>query len=225
MQVPESPRLSLVHRKVALAALCWISFALVAWAALTGRTANLDTAGLLALRNAKLEPVGPAWVSDIMLLLTQMGGGMVRYTVALAAIGVLIAMRCRLAALWLAATVAIAAAANPALKLLFGRQRPHIVPAMGNWHDASFPSGHAFGSTVLLLAMVLALSPGGLRPSLRRTAICASLSLAALIAFSRVWLGVHWPSDVIAGWLAGIGWVVLASLLLPRAQPHSTVQV
>jgi len=98
------------------------------------------------------------------------------------------------------------------LKLRLGEIVPHLTEAGG----ASFPSGHAFNSAVVYIAIALAFATLSARESVRLTIIGAAIALSLLIAWTRVWLGVHFPSDVIAGWLGGAGWAFLAAAVLQR---------
>jgi len=102
------------------------------------------------------------------------------------------------------------------IKGLVGRPRPEIVPHLTEAGGASFPSGHAFNSAVVYIAIALAFATLSARESVRLTIICIAIVLSLAIAWTRVWLGVHFPSDVTAGWLGGAGWAFLASALLQR---------
>jgi undecaprenyl-diphosphatase len=92
-------------------------------------------------------------------------------------------------------------------KILVDRPRPSLEPHLVEVRTASFPSGHATSSMVFYLALAIALA-GHTRWS--RTAIGAAICLSLLIGTSRVMLGVHWPSDVVAGWTTGALWVLIA---------------
>jgi undecaprenyl-diphosphatase len=89
---------------------------------------------------------------------------------------------------------------------------PHLAEAGGN----SFPSGHSFASAMIYIGMALAFASMSKRHSVRYTLVASAMVLSMLIAWSRVMLGVHYPSDVAAGWLGGAGWAFLAAALLYR---------
>jgi undecaprenyl-diphosphatase len=198
------------------AALCWAGFVIMAWAVASGRTSTLDQAGLLFWRASDLRPRGPIGLLESVRDLTALGGTLLRNLFALAAVVALLFLRLRREAMLLALTVALAWLVNSGLKLLVGRPRPQIVPHLMEAGGNSFPSGHSFNSAVVYISIALAFAALSDRTRVRATLIGVSLVLSMVIAWSRVWLGVHWPSDVLAGWLGGVGWAFLASALLFR---------
>ncbi|MEU8932423.1 phosphatase PAP2 family protein [Streptomyces sp. NPDC048409] len=115
-------------------------------------------------------------------------------------------------ALWLAVTCALGTIAQQTLKAAVGRPRPE-------WHDpvasadyAAFPSGHTMTATVVCGLLLWLLHRCGTGRALRRTALIAAGLSVAGVGLTRVWLGVHWPSDVLGGWLLGSLVVALAVL-------------
>lgn len=92
------------------------------------------------------------------------------------------------------------------------RPRPNVVPHLVSEHTPSFPSGHATSSMIVYLTLALVLTAD---TRWRRISVAAAVALSFVIGLSRVMLGVHWPSDVIAGWSFGALWVLL---VLPLAQ-------
>lgn len=100
------------------------------------------------------------------------------------------------------------------LKHWIARPRPELVPHLVQVTNASFPSGHAMISSAIYLTLALMLAEGieadGWRGRAGRAAVVAFFSaIAVLIGMSRVYLGVHWPSDVLAGWCFGTAWALL----------------
>ena len=190
-----------------------ITVLLYAFVALTGEviegdTRALDTAVLLALREADdpATPVGPQWLELAMLDLTALGGPTVIWLVVLSVVGFL----CLQARYRTAIVVAVAAGSgelmNHLLKALFERPRPSVVPHLRDVTTASFPSGHAMESAIVYLTLGVML----MRVAERRITKLYCLGVAVLVTFlvgaSRVYLGVHYPSDVLGGWILGFLW-------------------
>jgi undecaprenyl-diphosphatase len=204
-------------KALAVAALCWTGFALLAWLVTTGRVAGFDKPGLLFWRTGVgLVPKGPPFLLEAVRDLTSLGGVLLRNLIAIGAVAALLFLRLRREAVLLALTVIGAWLVEGAIKGLVGRPRPEIVPHLTEAGGASFPSGHAFNSAVVYIAIALAFATLSARESVRLTVIGAAIVLSLVVAWSRVWLGVHFPSDVLAGWLGGAGWAFLAAALLQR---------
>lgn len=196
-----------------IALLCWIGVALTAWAIRSGHAQGIDRAGLLIWRDAALQPRAAAALLEPVRDITALGGVLVRNMVALGVVvGLMFAHR-RREALWFALTVMTGWLACSALKALVARARPDIVPHLMEAGGNSFPSGHSFNSAVVYMTMALTFAAFTTRPAVRVTMVGAAIALSLAIAWSRIWLGVHWPSDVVAGWLGGAGWATLASSL------------
>jgi len=112
--------------------------------------------------------------------------------------------------LWVAATCALGAAVQQGLKSAIGRERPVWPDPVDSAHYAAFPSGHAMTATVVcgLLLWLLHLYDAG--RTLRRAATALAVTSVVGVGLTRIWLGVHWPSDVVGGWLLGALAVALA---------------
>jgi undecaprenyl-diphosphatase len=205
-------------RAMIAAALLWTGFAVIVWAVQTGRTGAFDETGLLFWRaGEELEPRGPPLLLEMVRDVTALGGVLLRNLVALGAVVALLFLKLRREAILLAATVMLGWLVNSVVKHLVGRDRPEIVPHLMEAGGASFPSGHSFNAAVVYIAIALAFTTLSARQSVRFTVIGAAMVLSAAVAWSRVWLGVHFPSDVTAGWLGGAGWAFLAAALLQRS--------
>jgi len=199
------------------AAACWTGFAVVVWLVLNGRTGGFDEFGLLAARReGDLDFAGTHLMLEIVRDTTAMGGVFLRNLFAIGAVVALLFLRLRREAVLFAMTVAGGWIANSALKGIVGRERPQIVPHLMEAGGESFPSGHSFNSAVVFIAIALAFATLSTRQSVRITVIGVAIVLSLLVAGSRVWLGVHFPSDVAAGWLGGAGWAFLAAAILQR---------
>jgi undecaprenyl-diphosphatase len=203
-------------RALAAAALCWAGFAVLAWLVTTGRSGSLDSVGLLFWRGADLRPAGPELLLEMVRDVTSLGGVLLRNLIAIAAAVALLFLRLRREAVLLTLTIVLAWLVEFAIKLAVGRPRPEIVPHLTEAGGASFPSGHSFNSAVVFIAVALAFATMSTRQSVRVTIVGSAILLSLVVAWSRVWLGVHFPSDVAAGWLGGAGWAFLATALLHR---------
>ena len=209
-------RISAAHALIA-AGICWIGFALVTLAVWSRNTEGIDSAGLLRWRSGEgLVPMGPQWLLEAVRDLTSLGGVLLRNLIALGAIVALLFLRLRREAVLLVATIAGGWILNTLVKLAVGRPRPLIVPHLTEAGGESFPSGHSFNSAVVYIAIALAFAAMSPRRGVRWTLIVVAVVLSMAVAFTRVWLGVHFPSDVAAGWLGGAGWAFLATAILHR---------
>lgn len=213
------------RKALIVSAICWAGFAVMTYAVAHGRTVWLDHTGLLIWRDAELHPRGSIKLMEAVRDITALGGTLLRNLFAIMAVVALLFLRLRREATLLAATVALAWIVNSGIKLLVGRPRPEIVPHLMEAGGNSFPSGHSFNAAVVYISIALAFAAISRRPSVRTTVIATSLVVSIIIAWSRVWLGVHWPSDVVAGWLGGAGWAFLASALLYRPARNAVAAV
>ena len=202
-----------IVRTASIAGLCWLGFAAIAAPVTLGWTQSLDEAILIALRQ------GPRDLDSLFIAITRMGEGPLRFALAVVGSVTLILLRQRRSALFLALAVLPVGLINGEMKNLFDRARPSVTEHLVGASGYSFPSGHAFGGTALYLGLALAFLPL-ISPARHRLAIAVALLIGALISFSRAWLGVHYPSDVLAGWLGGIGWVLGCWTLVARANPR-----
>ncbi len=205
------------YKAVGVTALCWTAFAIIAWLVHHGRTGAIDRLGLMFWRNGgDLAPRGSTQLLEAVRDMTALGGTLIMTMMMFAAVAALLFLRMRWEAVLLVLSVVSGTLTETMMKLLFGRARPEIVPHLTEAGGMSFPSGHSFNSAMIYVAIALAFATISAREAVRITIIGAALVLSAMIATSRVWLGVHFPSDVVAGWLGGVGWAFLASALFFR---------
>jgi undecaprenyl-diphosphatase len=217
---PRGWRITPRHALVA-ALVCWAGFALVAMLVLRDQLGGFDSAGLQYFRSGPDSvPRGPPALLEAVRDLTALGGVLLRNLFAMIAIAALMLVRLRREATLLAATILSGWVVNTLIKVLVGRPRPTIVSHLAEAGGSSFPSGHSFNSAVVYMGIALAMAALSARRGVRWTLIAGAAVLTALIAISRVWLGVHYPSDVLAGWLGGMGWALTASALLYRPAKH-----
>ncbi len=170
-----------------------------------GQTTRIDTAILMALRNPAdpAEPIGPPQLAEMMRDITALGGVAVLAILSLGVAGYLVLLHRYDLVVLVIVAVGGAVVLNYFLKLGFDRPRPELVPHLTTAYQTSFPSGHSMSSaaTYLILGAMLA----RVQPRLRLKAYFLGLAIfiMVLVGFSRVYLGVHWPTDVLAGWAAG----------------------
>jgi hypothetical protein len=122
-------------------------------------------------------------------------------------------------ALWLAATCALGTLLQQTLKAAVGRPRPVWPDPVDSAHYAAFPSGHAMTATVVCGLLLWLLHRYGPGRAVWRTALAVAVVSVLGVGLTRVWLGVHWPSDVVGGWLLGVLLVALAVLVHQRWRP------
>lgn len=198
---------------------------LLTLAVLAGRTLGADTSVLRWLRAATGGNAG--WQRDLRLLmhdLTALGDPPMLVLVVLATAAVLVAARRHRLALAVVATTALGALTGTLLKQLFDRARPAIVPHLVEVGSPSFPSGHAMQSAIIYLTIGTLVVRAEADARVRRTVLALAIGLVLMIGASRVYLGVHWPSDVLAGWLVGATWAIGASLAMRRLQAEQRLE-
>ena len=175
---------------------------------------TLDTQILLGLRapGNPDDPLGPAWLEEAVRDITSLGSTAVLVLVTAAAVFYLLATRSVGTALFVLIAVGGGQILSSLLKLGVERPRPDLVSHLAEVHTMSFPSGHAMLSAVTYLTLgflVARIVPGRLA---RTYIMTVAVILTLLVGVSRVYLGVHWPSDVLAGWFAGFAWALLCRL-------------
>ncbi|MDD9941056.1 MAG: phosphatase PAP2 family protein [Myxococcales bacterium] len=195
-----------------LAVLCAVgallAFTVVATVVMDGRVVGIDEWVLLAARKGLVRsPSTP--VAEIALNITALGGFPVLTLVVLCVVGFLLVHRLPGRALYVVAVAAGGAGLQALLKGWFLRARPQVVQPLVSVHSWSFPSGHAMMSAAVYLAVgsLVAASIVGRRGKLY--VLTVAIGLSGLVGASRVLLGVHYPSDVLAGWMAGLAWALV----------------
>lgn len=169
-------------------------------------------------------PVGPRWLQEMGRDLTAFGGicSLMLFTVVVAGYLTLIDKK-RMAAFLVSASFS-GLGVSLLLKQVFSRPRPDVVPHLSHVYTSSFPSGHSMLSAVVYLtlgSLVAAITP---RPVIKIYVLAVAAFLTVGVGVSRVYLGVHYPTDVLAGWIAGLVWALLCWLIARWLQRRKAVE-
>jgi undecaprenyl-diphosphatase len=204
--------------------LLW-GFLALASEVMEGDTTTLDTKILVSLRKTDdpSRPVGPEWIETALLDLTAIGGPTVLGLVVLSVVGFLALQGRYRTALVVLITAASGEIATSAMKNIFLRPRPTVVPHLRDVASTSFPSGHAMESAIIYLtlgAMLMRIVEGRLT---KLYCIGMAIFVTFLVGVSRVYLGVHYPTDVIGGWIFGFFWASLCWLVSQRFEEETGV--
>ena len=211
---------------VALAGVALLVFLFIASEVVEGETAAWDRRLLLALRNPSNPdlPWGPRWLQELARDFTAMGGVGVVSLMTGVTVVYLWLERKRHAALAIAVAVVGGLMVSTLLKLGFDRARPDLVPHGSFVYTTSFPSGHSMlaAVTYLTLGAMLARVHAAIR--MKVFLLSVACFLTAAIGLSRVYLGVHWPSDVLAGWTVGAAWAFGCAVAMQWLQRRGEVE-
>lgn len=209
-----APKRELTLMLAAICAAGVAAFIALAAAVLAGPHLALDEKLLLALRQPTelSDPLGPPWLEEAARDVTALGSTTVLSWLALMAAGHLALRRKWRSMLFLVVAVGGGILLNNLLKIGFDRPRPDLVPHSTSVYTASFPSGHAMLSAVVYLSIGVLLMRLESRRALRLYIMSIAVFLTFMVGLSRVYLGVHWPSDVLAGWMAGTVWALFCWL-------------
>ena len=172
-----------------------------------------DQAILSMLHPVPGHPVGPWWLEEAALDLTSLGGIAVLGLFATVVVIFLLLQRQVLSALLLALGLLGGVGLSEGLKALFGRGRPPLDHQVVETLNASFPSGHALMSTVFYLSIGVMLAQTLPTRRLRVYVMSVSILFALIVGLTRIYLGAHWATDVLAGWSIGAAWAMVLWLI------------
>lgn len=191
-----------------------------------GSTRSIDETLLRAMRTPTdlSDPVGPPWVEEMARDFTSMGGAAILIFLVLATATYLLLAGKRHAAIFLVVAAGGGQVLSSLFKLGFARPRPDLVPHGAYVYSASFPSGHAMVSAVTYLTLGALLARMHRPPALKAFFLGIAIALTLMVGTSRVYLGVHWPTDVVAGWAAGSVWASLCWLAAVAFQRRGKVE-
>jgi len=176
---------------------------------------GFDRTLLLAFRRPDdlAVPLGPPWFHEVMAELTALGGFPLLTLIVGIVVGYLLIARMFGPALFITIAIVSGTAVSHLLKLAYDRPRPDLVERLVSVHTASFPSGHAAMSAVVYLTLASLIVRLVDSTAIRIYVVAVAVALTVSIGISRIYLGVHWPSDVIAGWAFGVAWSSLCLLV------------
>jgi undecaprenyl-diphosphatase len=186
-----------------------------------GDTQAFDLQILRSLRSAAdpSRPIGPAWMETILIDITALGSPVVLGLIVLIITGYLLLEARFVTALIVLTTAISSEILDEVLKWLFARPRPSVVPHLRTVVSASFPSGHAMESAIIYLtlgALLMRVVEGRIT---KTYCMATAIFLTFIVGVSRVFLGVHYPTDVIGGWMLGFLWAAVTFLVTRRFEP------
>jgi undecaprenyl-diphosphatase len=201
-------------------------FIAVAYVVGEGKTQDFDERLMRLSRDPKNlgRTLDPEWVEEAMRDLTAFGGaaGLTLLT-AIVTGYLLICRKYRAVAMLLIVTVG-GLLLSHLLKEHFNRPRPEVVPRLDHVFTSSFPSGHSMNAAVVYLTLGSLLARLVAQRRLKLYFWSVALLLSFLVGVSRVYVGAHWPTDVLAGWSAGLAWALLCSLVARWLQRRGAVE-
>ena len=191
-----------------------------------GDTQRFDDWAVRAMRRADDPswPIGPHWLPEVGRDLTALGGVAVLSLTTAFVAGYLLIVR-KYHAMWLVLAATLGGLLiSTLLKHLIDRARPDLVPHLSHVYTSSFPSGHSMLSAVVYLTLGALLTRLASERRVKLYFLAAALLLTFLVGVSRVYMGVHYPTDVLAGWTAGLVWALLCWLVARYLQRRGAVE-
>jgi undecaprenyl-diphosphatase len=202
------------------------AFSEVADEVMEAETDHFDAVILRAFRQPGdlATGLGPKWMPAAMGDLTALGGTAVLTLMVLIAIAFLLLRK-----KWASAILVLCASVGgtllgTVLKSFFQRQRPAVVPHLTEVTSLSFPSGHSMLSAVIFLTLGALLARTTKDRKVKAFFLLTALFITILVGTTRVYLGVHYPTDVLAGWCAGTTWALLCVMVARWLQKKHVVE-
>jgi undecaprenyl-diphosphatase len=191
-----------------------------------GDTQTVDEWVVRNMRQADdpATPIGPPWLHEFGRDVTALGGVAVLTLFIFGVAGYLIMVRKYHALILMFVATGGALILSSFLKEIFGRERPDIVPHLSIAHSASFPSGHSMMASAVYLTLGVLMARLVPRRGLKTYFIMIALILAFLVGVSRIYMGVHYPTDVLAGWTLGLVWALLCWVVSRYLQVRGTIE-
>lgn len=217
-----------MHHLFAFLIIASLAYAFLSLAddAIEGDSEAFDRAVLQALREPGdlADPIGPAWFEEGVRDVTALGGTAVLTLISLAAVGYLLLVRKPRTLAFLLLAIVGGLLVSLLLKDVYDRPRPGFLPHGQVVYTQSFPSGHSMNAAVVYLTLATILARAQRRRVERIYLVTVSILVTVLVGLSRLFLGVHWPTDVLAGWVAGAAWAMLCYLLVCGLQRAHAIE-
>ena len=203
-----------------------IGFFSLSRAVVRGSTGDLDEQVLLAMRRPGdlTDPIGPRWVEEVGRDMTALGGVAVLGLITATVVSFFWLSSMHRAAIYVGVASVGGLLLATALKQSFDRPRPDLVPHGAMVYTSSFPSGHSTMAAAVYLTLGMVASRFVPRRRLKVLLIGVAMLVTAAVGASRVYLGVHWPSDVLAGWAVGASWALVCWCVTIWLQDHGVIE-
>ena len=225
------PNIARAYGAIALASLLTIAallflFGFVAFDVATRKSLGFDRRVICALRRSDKEPIpiGPPWLQEAARDVTSLGSVAVLLIIIFAVAGYLFLDRKPGVAWLMLIAVLSGLALNNLLKFVFARPRPEVVSLAPRVFTTSFPSGHATLSAITYLTIAALLARAYPSPILDVYFASLAALLTVLIGLSRIYLGVHFPTDILGGWCIGTAWAIGCWVLLAWLQQAGQIE-
>lgn len=203
-----------------------LAFVELAERVMGGHTREFDERLIFALRQPHhpATPLGPPWMAEAGRDLTSLGGSSVIVLVTVVVAGFLLLDRKYAATLFVVTATGSGFALSAALKAVFQRPRPEVVPHLMKAYYSSFPSGHSMVSAVVYLTLGALMTRLVAERRLKFYVMAVAVFVTTVVGVSRVYMGVHYPTDVLAGWCAGLSWASLCWLAARALQRRGAIE-
>jgi undecaprenyl-diphosphatase len=191
-----------------------------------GGTQRFDEWVVRSLRKPSdpAETRGPRWIGEVARDFTGLGGVAVLSLVTAAVVGFL-GLREKYGAMWLVLSATVGGLViSSLLKHVYDRPRPQLVPHLSVVYTTSFPSGHSMLSATVYLTLGALLASFMRERRIKFYFVSVAMVLTFLVGVSRVFMGVHYPTDVLAGWAAGLSWALLCWIVARALQRRGAVE-